>query len=120
MCLKQKSVSFLHKNIVNFYVTYELHAWSKNLNADFTLGNCLFGAIKLPKNADPDKYKDRGYDIRFDSSLRFLWTDGSEGKNVISGVDNGYSAHIHDKNKNILVLGGGPRKGLDNATITIQ
>ena len=24
---------------------------------DFTLDNCLFGAVKLTKNADPDKYE---------------------------------------------------------------
>ena len=42
ICLKQKSVSFLHKNIVNFYISYKLDTWSKDLNTDFTLGNCLF------------------------------------------------------------------------------
>ena len=41
-CLKQDIVSFLHKNIVNLYITYELDAWSRDLNTDFTSGNCLF------------------------------------------------------------------------------
>ena len=60
MCLKQNSVSFLHKNIVNLCINYRLYAWSKDLNTDFTLGNCLFGTVKLTRNADPDKYKYRG------------------------------------------------------------
>ena len=46
ICLKQDSVSFLHKCIY-VYITYELDAWSKDLNIDFTLGNCLFGAVKV-------------------------------------------------------------------------
>ena len=29
----------------------------RNLNTNFTLGNCLFGYVKPTKNADLDKYK---------------------------------------------------------------
>ena len=67
ICLKQDSVYFLHKNVVNLYISYKLEPWSKHLNIDFTLGNCLFGALKLTKNADPDKYKYTSYGIGFDS-----------------------------------------------------
>ena len=110
---------FLHKNVVNSYVSYELDTWSRDLNTDFTLGNCLFGAVKLTKNADPDNYKYSSYGIGFDSCSRFSWTDGRWGKNVIIfGVDNSSSVHINGKNKNILVLGERPTQGLDNATIT--
>ena len=28
-----------------------------NLNTDFTLTNCIFGSVKLTKNADLHKYK---------------------------------------------------------------
>ena len=55
ICLKQKSTSFPHKNIVHLYISYKLDTWSRDLNIDFTLGNCLFGALKVTKNADPDK-----------------------------------------------------------------
>ena len=34
---------------------------------DFTLGNCLFGAAKLTKNVDPDKYRYGVYGIGFDA-----------------------------------------------------
>ena len=41
-CLRKDSVSFLHKYVVNLYISYELDVWSKDLNTDFTLGNaCL-------------------------------------------------------------------------------
>ena len=55
--LKQNTVSFLHKNIVNLYITYELDAGSKDLSTDFSLGSFLFGLVKITKNADPDNYK---------------------------------------------------------------
>ena len=35
----------------------------RNSNTDFTLNNCLFGSVKLTKNADPDKYNYSSYDI---------------------------------------------------------
>ena len=55
ICLKQDTVSFLHKNVVNLYISYKLDTWSKDLNTDFSLDNCLFGAAKLANKANPDK-----------------------------------------------------------------
>ena len=40
-------MAFIHRNVVNSYISYKLDTWSRDLNADFTLGNCLFGAVKL-------------------------------------------------------------------------
>ena len=54
-----------------FSIFYESDAWSKDLNADFTLKDCLFGAVKLNKNFDPDKYPYFGYGIGFDSRSLF-------------------------------------------------
>ena len=62
-CLKQDGLSFLQKNVVNFYGSYELDTWSRDLNTDFTLGNCLFGTVKLTKNADLDKYRYSSYGV---------------------------------------------------------
>ena len=42
--------------------------WSKDLNTHFTLADYLFGALKITKNADPDKYGYSGYRIGFDAS----------------------------------------------------
>ena len=68
---------------MNAYISYTLDKWSNDLDTDFTLGNCLFRAVKLTKNADPDEYEYCGYYIGFDSRSQFSWTDGSYGKNVI-------------------------------------
>ena len=37
----------------------------------------------LTKNADSDHYRYNGYGIGFDARLKFLWSDGSWGKNVV-------------------------------------
>ena len=67
---------------------YELDTLSTDLNTDFTPGNCLFGAVKLTKNTDSDKYKYGNYDIGIHSRSQFSWTDGSWSKNVITfGAD---------------------------------
>ena len=93
----------------------------RNLNTDFSLNNCLFGSVKLTKNADPDKYKNSGYSIGFDSRLEFLFTDGSMERNVIIlGDDTNSSVHVDDKNKCILILGEGPTQGLDDTTLAAE
>ena len=75
----------------------------RNLNADFTLGNCLVGSVKLTKNADLDKYKYSGYGVEFNSrSEYFLPMD------------------IDNKGKDILILGEGPTHGLDDATLPAE
>ena len=47
--------------MVNVYIVYDYP----------TLENCLFGAVKLTKNADIDKYGYSGYGIGFDRHGRF-------------------------------------------------
>ena len=41
--------------MVNLFIAYELDTWSRDLSTDVTLKDCSFGAVKLAKNADPDK-----------------------------------------------------------------
>ena len=77
ICFKQDRVSFLHKKVVSLYISYEFHTCSRNLNTGFTLGNCLFGAVKLTKNASPDKYKYSDYSIGFNLCSQFSWIHGS-------------------------------------------
>ena len=86
--------------MVNLFIVYELDRWSRELNTDFTLKYCLFGAVKLTKNADPDKCKYSGYGLGFDSRSEFLLPDGSMSKSVIIfGVDMSSSVHIDNKKK---------------------
>ena len=99
-CLKQDSMSFLQKNVVNLYIIYKLDIWSRDLNTDFTLGNYLFGAVKLTNNADPGKCGFSGYGFGFDARSQFLWSDCSWGKNVIIfGADMSSAVHVDNKNK---------------------
>ena len=53
------------------YISCTLSPWLRNLIADFTLKNCLFGSVKVTKNADPDKYKYRSYGKGFDPRSEF-------------------------------------------------
>ena len=57
---------------------YLLHTRSmvKRFKTDFTLGNWLFGSVKVTENAVLDKYKFTGYSIGFDSRSEFLFIDG--------------------------------------------
>ena len=83
-CLKEVKVTFKHKEVVNIYIVYEISLWPYTQGVDFTLGNSLFGAIKLTKNADPDKYSYYEYGIGSDARRIFLISDGGEfGKNAI-------------------------------------
>ena len=67
--------------------------------------NATFGAVKLTKNANIDKYKYSGYGIRLDGSGYF--SIGNElGKNVIIlGADLSSSTNLDNKGKDILILG---------------
>ena len=91
------------------------------LNTDFTLSNCLAGSVKLTKNADPDKYKYSGYDIRFDSRSGLSLTDGSMGRNVIIfGSDVSSSGHINNKGKDIVILRERATQELNDITLTTE
>ena len=93
-CLIKNNIS-IPKKVINPYISYTSGSQLRNLNTDFTLGNCLFRSVKLTKNADLDKYKYAGYGIGFDSYSEFLFTDGSYGKNIIIfGADMSSSAHF--------------------------
>ena len=75
--------------------------------ADFALENSLFDAIKLTKNADPNKCSYPGYGVAFDARENVLLSDNNgTGKNVIIfGVDMSSSVYIDNKKKDILILG---------------
>ena len=93
-CLKQDKITFTHEKTVNFYIVYEINLWNRGYDDYLTLENSLFGAIKLVKNSDIDKYKYSGYGVRFDRCETFLVANGF-GRNVmIFGVDMSSSLHL--------------------------
>ena len=116
-CLKQDKSTFNHGKIVNTYSVYELD--KTNVKTHPTLVNCLFGAVHITKNADIDKKKYSGYGIGFDRTSVCLLPDGSFGRNVvIFRVDMNSSVHIHNKRKDIIILGKGPTQRLGEHSLT--
>ena len=81
----------------------------------------MFGAIKITKNLDIDKWKYSGYSIGFDARGTFSFGGGSRfAQNVvIFGVDIS-SAHANNMTENILVLSQGIKQGLDDTTLTAE
>ena len=117
--LKQRKPSFTHRNAVKIYIVYELGASSSHSD-NSRLKNSLFGAVKLTKNADIDKYGYSGYGIRFDRKSSFSLPSGGFGQNlIIFGVDMSSSDQIDNKKKDILILGKGPIQGLEH-TLTAE
>ena len=78
----------------------------------------MFGAVKLTRNNDIDKYKYSGYGIGFDSGGTFSFPNGGFGENVIIfGPHMSSSLHASNKMNNILVLGKGFIQGINDTTI---
>ena len=120
---QEVEAAFTPNNVVNLFIVYEFDTWSKDLNAQFTLKDCLFRNVKTTKNADPEKYSYSGYGIGFNSRSPFSNPNFDWGKNVIIfGVDMSSFVHIDNKNKDILTLVKEPKptQGLDNTTITAE
>ena len=66
-----------------------MNTWPRDLKMDFKVGNCLSGAVKFNKNADPDKYKYSAYVIGFAASSQFYLLISEWGESVvIFGVEN--------------------------------
>ena len=108
-CLTNNNIS-ISKRVINLYIYYVLTPWLRNSNTDFTLNNCLFGSVKVTKNGNLVKYKYSSYGIGFDPRSQISFTDGRVGKNVINfGADMSSIAHIDNENKDILILGEGPK-----------
>ena len=105
--------TILHGNIVNIYIVYEITSDYKDINYPI-LENCLFGSVKLTKNADIDKYGYSGYGIGFDRKT--LFSIGNEiSKNVIIfDVDLSSSTKIDHRKKGILILDKGSTQGLEH------
>ena len=53
--LKQDKIIFSHGKTVNIYNLYKINLQNYVGNSDLVLGNSLFGAVRLIKNADVDK-----------------------------------------------------------------
>ena len=115
--LQQKRVTYSHKKVVNIYVVYEITN-VHGINNYPTLTKALFGAVKLTKNADIDKYKYSGYGNGFDG--KGFYSNGNEiGRNVlIFGVNMDSSTNLDNEGKDISILGKGPTQGLGEHSLS--
>ena len=117
--LKQTKVAYNHGRIINIYIVYKLQKRS-NDDADMTLENSLFGAVKITNDVNTSKYRYSGYGISFDSGSSFSHPTSEylNAKNVIVfGCDLSSSAYPNNRNNNILVLGKEFIQGVNGTTI---
>ena len=114
--LRQNQVTYNHWPVLNIYIVYKTTLDTKTSN--IALENCLFGAVKLIKNADVDKYRYSGYGIGFDSRGSFSHPSGGDGKNVIIfGANLSSFVHANNNVNNILVLSKDFIQGINSTTI---
>ena len=120
-CYLMQHNASIPPKIINLYISYTLNSQLRNLNTDFTSGNCLFRSVKVAKNAELDKYKFSSCTIGFDSPSEFLLPDGSmEKKFIIFGADMSSSVHVDNNGKDILILGEGPTQESYDTTLTTE
>ena len=81
--VKENKSIYPVKSVINIYIVYSLNSVSNARNTDFTAQNCLFGAVKITKDANTSNYKYAGYGIRFDEGSNFSVGNVTNGKNII-------------------------------------
>ena len=111
--LKQDKITYTHRKIVNIYIVYEI-VGSSGRNNQPTLQNAQFGAVKLTKNANIDKYRYSSYGIGFDWKSSFSHPSGGDQNVIIFGIDMSSSTKIDNRKKDILILGKAPTQGLEH------
>ena len=77
----------------------------------------MFGAVKLAKNAYPDKYKYSFCGTGFNARGFFSFSDGS-GFGKIFGSDMRSLMHIDNQKKDLLILVYGPAEDLDDTALS--
>ena len=69
--LKLVSNMIITYSQIYIYIVYELGFSTRGYDDDTVVANSLFGAVRLVKDADIDKYKYSGYGIGFDGRGSF-------------------------------------------------
>ena len=99
-CLRPDQLNFAPIKIINLYIIYKIKSWQYYVDTGFTYRNSLFGAVKLTKNVDPDKYSYSGYSISFDVPGTFSFSNGGTDKNIIIFGADMSSSRYYDNKKN--------------------
>ena len=98
--IETENVYCIPINAVNIYIVYEITRYNP-ISSYSTLGNCLFGSVKITefKNPDIDKYKYSGYGIGFDRKRSFSFANGFAQNVIIFGANMSSSVHADSKTK---------------------
>ena len=51
--MKKTNETPTSQNRIDYFIVY---TWSRDLDSDFILKDCIFGGVKFAKNADSDKF----------------------------------------------------------------
>ena len=72
-----KIISSLYNDfILNLYIVYEFNTKPHNPANSFSLKDCLFGTVKLTKNADKSKFTYNGRGLEFDGKGSWSFSNG--------------------------------------------
>ena len=77
--------------ILDLYIVYEINNWPINCSNNLTLKNCLFGTVKLLRNAIISKFPYNAQGIvllMLDGAAKWNFTNDCARNVVIFGVDN--------------------------------
>ena len=115
--LKESKVAYSHDSVVKVYTTFRLRKRTID-NPYFTVGNCLFGAVKIQNDVNTSHYKYSGYGIAYDHSGSFSYGNNSSSRSLIIFVaDMSFSSHATNRLNNIYVLGKDFIQGVNGTTI---
>ena len=118
--LKQAKSASTATGIVNLYTLYVVIFWPYNLSAEFTIGNCLFGTVKLAKNADVDKYGYSGSFIGFDACSSFLLSNKKEMTEKMLLFLMYMTVHLSMLITKKIILRKSPTNGLEDSITTAE
>ena len=105
---------FLYNDfILNLYIVYELNTKPHNPVNSFSLKDCLFGTVKLTKNADKSKFTHNRRGIAFDGKDSWSFTNGFVRNVATFAVDNTSSSHTDIQKSNFLIVSEGPTEDIN-------
>ena len=112
-----KIISYLYNDfILNLYIVYEFNTKPHNPANSFSLKDCLFGTVKLTKNADKSKFTYNGRGIAFDGKGSWSFSNGFARNVTTFVVDNTSSSHTDIQKSNFLIVSEGPTEGINVGT----
>ena len=88
---------------MNLYIVYEWNNWPRKPTNNFPVKNCLFGTVKLARNAIKSKFTYSGGGIAFNEERSLSFGNDFARNVVIFSVDNISSSHTGNQKNNFLV-----------------